>query len=496
MTTVSGAVASGHPAATAAAVDLLHAGASAVDAAIAADAVMGVVEPIATGIGGDVMAIVAKVAGTEAYNGAGRTGRSLTHADVVSSDHGYVPSLGGTAVTVPGAVRAWWDLHQRHGRVPWARLFDAAIEAATDGVAVGAVAARTWAAQSSRLDEAGRHLYLRDGDAPRAGSTWRNPDLATLLALIANDGPSAFYDSDVATAIARAVNSAGGRMDAADIVGHQGQWVSPHITFVDGMTIATVPPPCQGMVVGLAARLLAEDGRLGDLSPKGHLCLLESLDRAFSVATDEVYDRSPESVPEVDRLVAMARERRLGGAMPYGPGTVFTAAADAETMVALVSSVCDRFGSGVTVPGHGFVLGSRARGFCLDPSHPNVVAPAKRPYHSIVPTVISRDGRPWLSLGVVGGIMQPQGQLQILTRMLAGAMIDEAIAAPRLRLLGDGVVAVEDEIDRDIRSSLESAYELAASTGVDFGGAQAVLRTSDGLDAGTDPRKDGHAEVL
>ena len=357
MTIVSGAVASGHPAATAAALDLLRAGASAVDAAIAADAVMGVVEPIATGIGGDVMAIVAKLASTEAYNGAGRTGRSMTLADVVSSDHGYVPSLGGAAVTVPGAVRGWWDLHQRHGRVPWAGLFEAAIDAATDGVAVGAVAARTCAAQSSRLDEAGRHLYLRDGDAPQAGSTWRNPDLATLLAVIATDGPSAFYDSDVATAIARAVNSAGGRIDATDIAGHQGQWVSPHITFVDGMTIVTVPPPCQGMVVGLAARLLAEDGRLGDLSPKGHLCLLESLDRAFSVAADEVYDRSPESVPEVDRLVAMARERRLGGPVPYGPGTVFTAVADAETMVALVSSVCDRFGSGVTVPGHGFVLG-------------------------------------------------------------------------------------------------------------------------------------------
>lgn len=420
----------------------------------------------------------------------------MTPADVGSSDHGYVASLGGTAVTVPGAVRAWWDLHQRHGRVPWARLFDAAIDAAANGVPVGTVAARTWAAQSSRLDEAGRQLYLAEGGAPQPGSTWRNPELATFLAAIASDGPSAFYDSDVAAAIAAAVNLAGGRMLSGDVTAHQGEWISPHITQVQGMIIATVPPPCQGMVVGIAARLLDEDGRLGDLSPKGQLCLVESLDRAFALAADEVYDRPPESVPDIDRLVTMARERDLGGPVPYGPGTVFTAVADAETMVALVSSVCDRFGSGVTVPGHGFVLGSRARGFCLDPSHPNVVGPAKRPYHSIVPTVISRDDGPWLSMGVVGGIMQPQGQLQILSKVLAGSTIGEAIAAPRLRLLGNGVVAVEDAIDDDTRSRLESRYELTGAAGVDFGGAQAVLRISDGLDAGTDPRKDGHAEVL
>ena len=182
--------------------------------------------------------------------------------------------------------------------------------------------------------------------------------------------------------------------------------------------------------------------------------------------------------------------------MPYGPGTVFTAVADEETMVALVSSICDRFGSGVTVDGCGFVLGSRARGFRVDPAHPNVVGPAKRPYHTIVPTVVSRHGRPWMSLGVVGGIMQPQGQLQILRSLRGGATIAEAIAAPRVRLLGDGAVAVEPGIDRDTREALRQVYQLTGADGVDFGGGQAVVRLNGDLDAGTDPRKDGRAEVL
>ena len=489
-------MASGHPAATAAAVAMLRAGGSAVDAAIAADAVMGVIEPIATGVGGDVMAMVGSAASVAAYDGAGRTGRAMTVDAVTTVDNGHVSSRGGAAVTVPGAVRGWWDLHQRHGRRAWAQLFDAAIDAATNGAAVGAVSARTWAAQEGRLDEAGRSIFLPGGEAPSAGSSWRNPRLARLLAAIALDGPSALYDSEVARDIASAVTRAGGRMSTDDVTSHSGQWVAAHVTAVGDMEIATVPPPCQGLVVGVTARLLAECGMLDDLSPKGQRSLVESLDRAFSLANDEVYDRAPDSLPDTDVLVVMARARALLGPVPYGPGTVFTAVADDESMVALVSSICDRFGSGVTVADFGFVLGSRARGFRVDPAHPNVIGPAKRPYHSIVPTVVSRSGSPWMSIGVVGGIMQPQGQLQIIRQVRGGATIADAIAAPRLRLLGDGVVAVEAEVDTDTRATLADVYDVVGPERVDFGGGQAVLRVDGHLDAGTDPRKDGRAEVL
>ncbi len=217
------------------------------------------------------------------------------------------------------------------------------------------------------------------------------------------------------------------------------------------------------------------------------------------MALECLADPAETEVPSYDEMRA-----RLGGAprhgpVPLGPGTVFTVVMTAEQAVVLTSSVCDRFGSGVTVPQGGFVLQSRGRGFSTDLSHPNAVAPGKRPYHTIVPTLVLESGRPMLGMGVVGGIMQPQGQLQILHRVLGGADLASAVAASRFRLIGDGRVTTEESLEPEWRAAIGRAgYELVDTADVigGFGGAQAVLRTADALTSASDPRRDGASAVI
>jgi gamma-glutamyltranspeptidase/glutathione hydrolase len=490
--TVPVAVASGHPLATQAALAILRCGGSAVDAAIAADAVMGVVEPIATGVGGDVMAVVVGSEQLAAYNGSGRAGAAAANISLTDGDHGYVKNVGGQAVTVPGAVAGWWDLHQRFGALPWAEVLAPAMAAASDGAEVGPVTAAIWAAMESRLDPAGKTLYLPGGAAPAAGARWRNPELADTLAALAAHGPDHFYRGPLAHELAAAVQDAGGPITAADLAAHRGEWVDPLRRTVAGLELVTVPPPGQGVVVLLAAAQL--DERVGaPESAAGIVMQVEALDRAFGVAVDVVADGI--GPLDLDELLAEARRRPTRGPLPYAPGTVFTAVARGGEFVSFISSVCDRFGAGVTVPGRGFVLQSRGRGFSLDPAHKNGVAGGRRPYHTIVPTIGLRDGRPVLALGVVGGVMQPQGQLQVLAHLLRGVPAQTAVDAPRFRLQHDGRVALEPGLPEGTGEALQAAgYDVVSAAGVDFGGAQVVMVGGAGeLTAGSDHRKDGAA---
>jgi gamma-glutamyltranspeptidase/glutathione hydrolase len=470
-------------------------GGSAVDAAIAADAVMGVAEPMSTGVGGDVMAVVAQGDAVAAHNGTGRAPKGA--ALPVTSDHGYVPNRGGQAVTVPGAVAAWWELHQRFGVLEWDDLLQPAIEAAELGVPLGAVTARLWAAMQDRLDETGRALYCCGGRPPPAGATWRNPELAATLRGIGRHGPDHLHRGPVAEELCEAAVAAGGTLTTHDLGSHHGDWVDPLCCTVGGLQLVTLPPTCQGVVALLAAAQLDDAERLG-AAPTAAVVVaqVEAVDRAFNLAVDVVADGLPR--PDLESLRSEVRRRSTLGPLPLSPGTVFTAVARDDEFVALVSSVCDRFGSGVTVPGHGFVLQSRARGFLVDQSHPNGVAGGRRPYHTIVPTIGLRDGRPALVLGVVGGIMQPQGQVQVLSRLLAGEPVEAAIDAPRFRLLGDGHVALEDGLPDGTAAALAAAgYHPRGPEHADFGGGHAVYRDIRGnLSAGTDRRKDGAAATL
>ena len=473
------------------------------DAAIGADAVMGVVEPTGTGVGGDLMAVVATGEGVSVLNGSGRSGRRTDPESVPDNGHGFVPSVGGWAVTVPGAVAAWQDLHGRSGRLPWPSLFEPAIEAATEGAEVGATGSRLWESSRSRLDAAAEILYFPDGTAPAPGQRWRNPALAAVLKQIAADGPDALYRGPLARAIADAATAAGGSVHLDDLAGHRSEGVEPLRVSLGEHELITVPPPCQGAVTALAAEWVHDRGLLGAtgeaVGAEAAAAMVEALDRAFAVALDCLADPAEADVPPYDEMRARLGSARRHGPMPLGPGTVFTVVFTEEQAVVLTSSVCDRFGSGVTVPEGGFVLQSRGRGFSTDLSHPNAVAPSKRPYHTIVPTLVLENGRPMLGMGVVGGIMQPQGQLQILHRVLGGADLARAVEAGRFRLIGDGQVTAEASLEPAWRAAIEaSGYEMVDTADVigGFGGAQAVLNREGTLSAAADPRRDGTSAVI
>ena len=493
----------GHERATGAAVALLRAGGSAVDAAIGADAVMGVVEPTGTGVGGDLMAVVATREGVSVLNGAGRSGRRTEPESGPDNGHGFVPSVGGGAVTVPGTVAGWEDLHRRFGRLPWPSLFEPAIEAATDGAEVGATGSRLWMGSRGRLDAAGEALYFPAGTAPAPGERWRNRALGAVLQQIAADGPGALYLGPLAQAIADATVAAGGSLHVDDLAGHAGQWVEPLRASLGDLELLTVPPPCQGVATALAAQWVHDRARLGvtegGAGASAAATLVEALDRAFAVALDGLADPARAEVPGYDEMRARMSGAPQHGPMPLGPGTVFTVVFTAEQAVVLTSSVCDRFGSGVTVTEGGFVLQSRGRGFSTDLGHPNAVAPGKQPYHTIVPTLILEQGRPMLGMGVVGGIMQPQGQLQILHRVLGGADLVTAVEAGRFRLIGNGQVTTEATLEPAWRAAIaRSGYELVDTADVigGFGGAQAILHMGDTLTAAADPRRDGTSKVI
>ena len=473
------------------------------DAAIAADAVMGVMEPTATGVGGDAMAVVATGEGVAVLNGSGRSGRRTDPDSVPDNGHGFVPSVGGWAVTVPGAVAAWEDLHRQFGRLPWPALLEPAIEAATDGAAVGTTGSRLWEGARGRLDAAGEALYFPDGIAPAPGERWRNPALAAVLKQIAADGPEVLYRGPVAQAIADAAAAAGSNVHTDDLAVHRSEWVEPLRASLGNHELITVPPPCQGAVVALAAQSVQERGllgqRVGEAGAEAAASMVEALDGAFAVALDCLADPAEADVPGYDEMRSRLARAPRRGPMPLGPGTVFTVVFTPEQAVVLTSSVCDRFGSGVTVPEGGFVLQSRGRGFSTDGSHPNAVAPAKRPYHTIVPTLVLEAGRPMLGMGVVGGIMQPQGQLQILHRVLGGADLSTAVEAGRFRLIGEGRVTTEESLEPEWRTAIGAAgYDLVNAADVigGFGSAQAVLNGEGTLTAASDSRRDGTSVVI
>lgn len=468
-------VATGHPLAAQAAVQMLREGGSAIDAAIAADAVLGVVEPMATGIGGDLLAMVVQGDGqTVSYNGTGRAPAAFT-TDLVEALPGHrIPERHVLSVTTPGVVRGWHDLHQRYGRMPWKRLFHAAA-AAAQGFAVAPVAAREWALFESvlRPDPVCARLY-RAGAVPGPGDFFSNPELAALLTAIAHDGPDAFYRGIPATAAEKAVRSLGGVLSAPDFAVHHGNFCEPVSAIFRGLTVLECPPNTHGVAV-LHALDELEPLALDPRDPHTMVAVVQSMGRAMRHAKKTVAD-------------------------PAG-NTVCTVVVDQGGLaVTLMSSVFKRFGSGIAVPGCGFVLQNRGFGFST-PGHINGPGPSKRPYHTVVPGAALKDGRFHAGFGVVGGAMQPQGHVQLLLRIAAwGQPLQAAIDAPRWRLESDTALAIEAGMPSDIHRALRAAgYTEPAGVGElggrsDFGGAQVVMRTSHGgLVGGSDRRKDGLA---
>lgn len=472
-------VATGHPLAALAAANMLREGGSAIDAAIAADAVLGVVEPMATGIGGDVLAMVVPPGEAPlSYNGTGRAPAQFSLDALARLPGGRIPERHAFSVTVPGVVRGWSDLHNRFGRLPWQRLFDAAIQTAREGFPVAPVAAREWALFEPvlRLDPVSATLYRADA-LPRAGQTFANPELATVLEAIANEGPDAFYLGAPAMAAERAVQQRGGALARADFAIHSGYFAPPVSACFRGLTVFECPPNTHGIAVLHALQAL-DALSLDPADPATTVAMVKHMGRAMQHAKETVAD-------------------------PAG-NTVCTVVVDQNGLaVTLMSSIFKRFGSGIAAPGCGFVLQNRGFGFS-QPGHINGPGPGKRPYHTVVPAAVLKDGAFHAGLGVVGGAMQPQGHVQLITRLAAwGQPLQAAIDAPRWRLEADRALALETGTLPKVAAALRAAgYHEPQGLGElggrsDFGGAQVVLRDPAGrLIGGSDKRKDGMALAI
>ncbi len=486
---------------------VLAAGGSVVDAAVSAAAVLCVVEPGSTSVGGDLFALVwptgaAAPAGLDSAGGApaGMSVETLRGAGFTT-----MPRHGPWSVTVPGAVAGWGALLDRFGRLGLEQVLAPAVAVAEEGFRVTPRIAREWASAVGKLarDAAAAAVFLDGGRAPAAGERWANPALGALLRRLGAEGLRSVYAGELADRIAHAVAVLGGPLTAEDLAAWTGpEWVDALTVEFDGVTVHELPPPSQGLVALQAIALYADCDR-GDPIDAEHAAI-EALKIAFAQAHAHLAD--PATTPGVagrlldPRHLAALRAgidpRRATPAARVGPAsdTVFLAVADvAQGACALIQSLYEGFGSGIGVPGLGFVLQNRAACFDLDPGHPNHPAPRKRPYHTIIPALLSRDGVFAGCLGVVGGFMQPQGHLQVLRNVVErGLTPQQAVDAPRFRLHGGNHVAYEQGADPALLAALAGrGHHLTTAHPDTVGGAQLILRDGDALVGGTDRRKDG-----
>ena len=507
-------VASSQRLATEAGARVLAEGGTAADACVAMDAVLHVTEPTSTGLGGDAFALYYEAASARvtALNASGRAPNALTLERVVAAQP--TPSHG-LWVTVPGCCQGWFDLVKRHGTMPMARLLEPAITLAEDGFEVGAVTAAVWARGLPQLQS--DELTI-DGRAPRAGERFRNPGLARVLRAISAGGPAAFYGGEIGRAVVEAVRRAGGMLSTDDLAAHTSTWDEPVSVRYRRARLWECPPNCQGIAALLALGVL--DGlSLGgrDDVQCWHL-LIEAMRVAFADARRWVSDPRVSAVAPKALLAReyLAERRTLidqdratldmkHGSPVHRGGTVYHCAVDRHgNACSMASSHFMGFGTGVVPDGCGFVLHNRGLGFSLDPSHPNVVAPGKRPYHTVAPALLTHgDGSLWGPLGVMGGFMQPQGHVQVATALIDdGADPQAALDRPRFCIdSGDagGVVQLEDGVPNDVIEGLiarghQVIPEVPSFGRAMFGRGQVILRAKDGtLSGGSDRRADGCA---
>ena len=527
----NGMVATSHPLATQIGLEVLKAGGTAMDAAIAANAALGLMEPTGCGIGGDLFAIVwdPKTKRLHGYNGSGRSPQSLTRAWFDDEGIERIPSFGPLPVTVPGAVDGWFALHGRFGRKPMAELLAPTVRYAREGHPVPAVIAEAWAISARRYAEfeGFKAQFTIDGRAPAKGEIWKNPNLARTLERIGREGRDAFYRGEIPEVVERYMKSQGGFLAASDFAVHRGEWVDPVSINYRGVDVWQIPPNGQG-IAGLQILQMMEGFDLAGMSPTDpryvHLFVeakkLAFEDRARWYA-DPAFFRSPVADLLSDRYATERRklidpERAQLTVAPGNPvldtgDTIYLATADKDgMMVSLIQSNYRGMGSGMTPPGLGFMLQNRGEQFALLAGHPNEYAPAKRPFHTIIPGFATKDGAPWLAFGVMGGAMQPQGHAQIIINMVDfGLNLQEAGDAPRIHHSGStepegkvvamadgGVVNLESTFPHDTRRELmRLGHRLQDGPVSLYGGYQAVMRDpKTGVYFGaSESRKDGNA---
>ncbi len=495
-------VATSHPVAVDAAAEVLRTGGSAVDACVTAAAVLGVVDPMSAGLGGDCFALVwdARRRELHGFNGSGRAPAAASLQDLRRRGLPHVPERGLLPVTVPGAVDAWAQLLTRYGRRTLGHSLEPAIRAARDGFSVSPVVGRDWAAAAGLLRGGlGTEVYL---PVPIVGQRFTQPDLASTLEDIASDGRDAFYTGAFAEHLDAVSREHDGWVRSEDLATHRGQWVAPLEGIYRGHSVYELPPNSQGVVV-LEALALLDEFPLGDLpvEERAHL-QIEAIKLAFEDARRAVgnpqrshaegllaYEHLEDRVAQLE----VCRERAsVGPAAPGGSDTVYVAAVDHDgNCCSLISSIYMHFGAAVVVDG--VCLQNRGALFVADEEHPSALRPGARPYHTIIPAMVFRSEMPWLVFGVVGGYQQPQAQVQLLVHLIdEGLSLRDAVDASRFRWVGGDRVRLEAGIEPRIAQGLaERGHRLVEEAGDGgFGGAQAIL-VEDELEGASDPRKDG-----
>lgn len=513
----NGIVATSQTLASVAGLRMLLNGGNAIDAAIATAATLNVVEPMSTGIGGDMFALVwiAREQKLYALNGSGRAPAGLTIQEVrMRGATTEMPTMGWLPVTVPGAVDGWASLLNRFGTMSFADVLAPAIDYAENGFPVTEVIARGFAMQQPKLDmnpEAAR-VFLNRDEPPHVGQILKQPDLAKSFRLIARDGRDAFYLGEIANEIAKHSYKTGGFLTKQDLANHTSTWTTPLSTRYKDVTLYECPPNGQGIVALSALNILEEFDLLEMEHNSAEYAhhLVEALKLAFADAFAHVADPDHMTV-STDRLLskeyAQARRSQIDPkhAMAFPQAglqnwsdTVYLSVIDKErNCVSFINSLYESFGSGIMVPGTGICLQNRGANFSLDPKSPNALAPNKRPYHTIIPAMAFRKDKPWLSFGVMGGFMQPQGHVQTLLNMAEFKMNpQQALDAPRVRVFANGSVALEDMFDNDTRMAMTTrGHQLVQAERWEFGGGQIIEidPETNALAAGSDPRKDGAA---
>jgi gamma-glutamyltranspeptidase/glutathione hydrolase len=530
-----GMAATSQPLATQIAIDILKRGGSAVDAAIAANAALGLMEPVSCGIGGDLFAIVWDAQTQRLYglNASGRSPLGLSREHFIENGYEEIPPFGPLPVSVPGCIDGWFELHERFGKLPMSEVLAPAIRYAREGFPVSELIAYYWQRGGERLKEypGFADTFLPGGKAPAKGEVFRNPALADTLEKIGSGGREMFYKGQIAGRIDEFCRRVGCFLRKEDLERHASTWVDPVSTSYRGYDVWELPPNGQG----IAALQILNILEAYDLRAMGHNSTgyLHHLIEAKKIAYEDRarYYADPEFVNlPIERLISKeyAAERRelldparASRRIPAGNvewsrvdarlrdgDTIYLTVADNErNMVSLIQSNYRGFGSGLCPDGLGFCLQDRGELFTLEEGRPNTYEPGKRPFHTIIPAFVTRAGRPWLSFGVMGGDMQPQGHVQILCNLIdIGMNLQEAGDAPRFyhtgsssptgsKMTDGGVVALESGIDAEVRRELTKMGHRIEHMVGPFGGYQAIAydAENDVYVGASESRKDGQA---
>ncbi len=520
-----GVVAAAQPLAAQAGLNVLEARGNAIDAAVTTAAMLNLVEPFMSGMGGDLFVILWSAAEQRlvGLNASGRAGSLMTLGELRRRGHERMPGRGAEPITVPGALSGWAALLDRYGTITLAEALEPAIRTAEEGFPVSPVIAEEWPVFGQALDESGRETFYVDGKRPpRAGEWFRNPDFARTLRTIAREGPEAFYGGPIGRLVVEHVQSLGGFLTLEDLRAHRVEWVDPVSVPYKGYRLWELPPNGQGIAALEMLRILEPF----DLAAMGHNSaeylhhLIEAKKLAYAdlrhfVGDPDHMEIDPEALLS-DEFIAGRRslldphralERPAPGSAITDSETTYLTAADRHgNMISFITSLAGGFGSGVVVPGTGFALQNRGVGFSLEEGRPNTVGPGRRPFHTIIPAFVTKtgpDGResPWMSYGIMGGAQQPQAHVQMLLNMvLFGMDPQEGLDAARFNHLSGLSVGFEEPIGEEVVAKLVAMGHRPQDTSgilgglpVIFGGGQAIVRAARGYVAGSDPRRDGHA---